>query len=111
MNCLTFLNRCKGFKTLVDSFCFDSVVEPGPSEIRKVEICDISHLDSTNPSIALKHSESETRAYIPLNIALETGCISRNDVRSYLFRVMEKKFIPTPEDVDIIAGGPPCQGV
>ncbi|CAI6006691.1 unnamed protein product [Closterium sp. NIES-64] len=32
-------------------------------------------------------------------------------IRDYLVEVKEKKLLPLPGDVDIICGGPPCQGV
>ena len=77
-----------------------------------MKILDLTGLESGKPYVGLRSpSGPPAEEYVPLGDALEEGRISADDVRSYLCRKRQQGVLPVPGEVDVIVGGPPCQGV
>ena len=82
------------------------------AESSDAKILDLTGLESGKPLVGLRSPNGPpAEEYVPLADALEEGRITVGDVRGYLRRKKQEGVLPVPGEVDVIVGGPPCQGV
>lgn len=103
------MDLCIAYRALLDKY-YTACLEADPED--KDKISDLACLTTDDPQIEIPTvSNPAKREYVSIRAALDSGRVTEQDIGYFLDAQKEQGEVPIAEHVDIIIGGPPCQGV